>query len=1079
MNVSPTKINIYKFVSTTGIAAASDAKKQEKATIGIQTKQVEAINQLGGVVNGIAGSLVKIEAIEIARAKALAKKSTEFEPEYTEVKKQKFTFVGKLLEAFKAPNFLKGLLQMLGALFKMLIGIPVLKWLADEKNQKKIVNTFKIIYGVFKAISSFIASAFVTGINSLAKALRGGENMSTWQRVLAFAKGIVAFGAIVVGLKWLNPLRIGKTMKEIGMIFKGFNNALFNFRNALRARRGLKALKHGGGLGGSKFLRRAPGFTKGALITGGILTVGSMVMGGDAEAAEEGGEEEGGEEVPERKMGGPIGKANIGRIVPQQGGLIRGPDTGYPVSMDGGKSTSFIGHGTEKVVGDKKGGGYVIPINNAATRANPYLTAYNEAAAAGLGMSGAMPPEMFIGGLFKGAGNLLKGRTWGGAQRMGTQANFGTGRDGGFGTGTHGSGWPSAWDGKPVGGQTNSPTKKPGLWGQIGNFLTKGDGQTSGAAMIGRMFGNEQAGASIGNIMGIFQGGGSGENGKATGWDIIKGIGGVAGNFLGGSKAGGWINTAMGIGDILKGDGNWASKFRDIAGNFGGTIADLIGGKTGAAIGGFMNSYFNGTAGSIGEMISGMGTQAGTGRIADAANHPGYSGGMGVTDPDGGIKAAKILGRQMLSRGMTVYGHPNFKNNKFSKENAANEKGYDPSGRQPVGGGPFHSQGLGLNIADYRSGDYGARLRNLADFLRGQIDTFKIVQVIYDKWGMWFAGQKEKKGPSKYGYPDSIGVGVAPKTPEETTGVGSQQAVANSQRTIMKNALEGGDGSVGDAALNIRKVLNQADAADKGAKKSDFGGNFFMDLLSKGENTKISDAFMKSSDQKKGLDAFALAQDNEGLTNFLYKKGANEEQATNYMNLIDGDLFTKTPLFNNDDKFSFSTNFKIGNSLYTKDDGKSATDFYAKKNMGITDSEATQRKNNQQERNRGVAFSTSKKDGESLISKAPKTQSPVSQAQGAGSNTNSDDKQRDYYNKKAAKERVHATNAMHEKIQVTIQTALAAVQAHNSGVQATVKSENQKVLQMQKAARSMVEKVKAQNKRGSGARGNQNQSVMG
>ena len=213
MNVSPTKINIYKFVSTTGIAAASDAKKQEKATIGIQTKQVEAINQLGGVINGIAGSLLKIEAIEIARAKALAKKATEFEPEYTEVKKQKFTFVGKLLEAFKAPNFLKGLLMMLGALFKMLIGIPVLKWLADEKNQKTIVNTFKIIYGVFKAISKFIGGAFVMGINSLAKALKGGENMSTWQRVLAFAKGIVAFGAIIVGLKWLNPLRIGKTMK--------------------------------------------------------------------------------------------------------------------------------------------------------------------------------------------------------------------------------------------------------------------------------------------------------------------------------------------------------------------------------------------------------------------------------------------------------------------------------------------------------------------------------------------------------------------------------------------------------------------------------------------------------------------------------------------------------------------------------------------------------------------------------------------------------------------------------------------------------------------------------------------------
>ncbi|AGN12080.1 hypothetical protein PRAG_00141 [Prochlorococcus phage P-SSM3] len=973
-----------------------------------------------------------------------------------------------MMEAFKAPNFLKGLLQMLGALFKMFVGIPILKWFADPRNREKIKLTLMALWAVFKGISAFIKSTFVAGINSLAKAMRG-DGMSTWQRIIFFAKGILAFGTLIIGLKWLNPLRIGKTIKEIGAIFKGFNVALFNFRNALRAKKGLKALKYKKGLAGSSFMRRAPGFGKGALVVGGLVTAGSLFMGGDAEAAEEGEEEE----VPERREGGPVGKQyQTGRTIGKNGGMIRGPETGYPVSLDGGKTTSFIGHGTEKVVSDKKGGGYVIPINNAATRANPYLTAYNEAAAAGMGMA----PELFIGGLFKGAGNLLKGRTWGGAQRMGTQANFGTGRDGGFGTGTHGSGWPSAWDGKPVGGQTNSPTKKPGLWGQIGNFLTKGDGQTSGAAMIGRMFGNEQAGASIGNIMGIFQGGGSGKDGKATGWDIIKGIGGVAGNFLGGSKAGGWINTAMGIGDILKGDGNWASKFRDIAGNFGGTIADLIGGKTGSAIGSFMNSYFNGTAGGIGDLISGMGAQAGTGRIADAANHPGYSGGMGVTDPEGGIPAAKILGRQMLSRGMTVYGHPNFKNNKFNKENKANEKGYDPGGRQPVGGGPFHSKGLGLNIADYRPGDFGARLRNLADFLRGQIDTFKVVQIIYDKWGMWFAGQKEKKGPSKYGYPDSIGVGVAPKTEESMTGVGSQQAVANSQRTIMKNALEGGDGSVGDAALNIRKVFNQATAMDAGAKKSDFGGNFFMDLLKKGENNKISDAFMKSSDQKKGLDAFALAQDNEGLTNFLYKKGANEEQATNYLNLIDGDLFSKTPSFNNDDKFSFSTNFKVGNSLFTKDDGKSATDFYAKKNMGVTDSEISSKQKNQNiSNNRGTAFSTSKKDGESLISKAPKTQSSVSQAGGGGQNTTAQDKARDYYSNKAAKERTHATSAMNDKIQQTIQTALATVQAHNSSVQALVQSENQKVLQMQKNAQSMAAKVQQQMKQ---RQQNQNQSAV-
>ena len=64
MNVSKTKINLYKFVSTTGIAAASDAEPKEKATVAVQEKQVEAINQLGGVVNGIAASLIKIEEIE-------------------------------------------------------------------------------------------------------------------------------------------------------------------------------------------------------------------------------------------------------------------------------------------------------------------------------------------------------------------------------------------------------------------------------------------------------------------------------------------------------------------------------------------------------------------------------------------------------------------------------------------------------------------------------------------------------------------------------------------------------------------------------------------------------------------------------------------------------------------------------------------------------------------------------------------------------------------------------------------------------------------------------------------------------
>ena len=63
---------------------------------------------------------------------------------------------------------------------------------------------------------------------------------------------------------------------------------------------------------------------------------------------------------------------------------------------------------------------------------------------------------------------------------------------------------------------------------------------------------------------------------------------------------------------------------------------------------------------------------------------------------------------------------------------------------------------------------------------------------------------------------------------------------------------------------------------------------------------------------------------------------------------------------------------------------------------------------------------------------------------------------------------------MNDKIQATIQSALA-VQAHNSGVQAMVASENQKVLQMQKNAKSMAARAKRAVKN---QRQNQNQSAV-
>jgi len=72
------------------------------------------------------------------------------------------------------------------------------------------------------------------------------------------------------------------------------------------------------------------------------------------------------------------------------GGWIRGPQSGYPVSLDGGRSTSFIGHGTEWV-GRKAGGkAFVVPFDTPATRGNSALTGtrMGEARRGGYGVPG-------------------------------------------------------------------------------------------------------------------------------------------------------------------------------------------------------------------------------------------------------------------------------------------------------------------------------------------------------------------------------------------------------------------------------------------------------------------------------------------------------------------------------------------------------------------------------------------------------------------------------------------------------------------------------------------------------------------
>ena len=104
--------------------------------------------------------------------------------------------------------------------------------------------------------------------------------------------------------------------------------------------------------------------------------------------------------LPERSMGGLIPTFSKG------GGYIKGPKSGYPVSLDGGKTPSFIGHGTEYVSKRNDGSAFVIPIDTPHTDRDPNLQIKrtNEALAGGYNLK-----QMSEGGAF----NLLKPSTWG------------------------------------------------------------------------------------------------------------------------------------------------------------------------------------------------------------------------------------------------------------------------------------------------------------------------------------------------------------------------------------------------------------------------------------------------------------------------------------------------------------------------------------------------------------------------------------------------------------------------------------------------------------------------------------------
>ena len=332
-----TKINFYKFVQVKD--PTGGAKSVEGEVVKSLNMNTGAVNNLGATVNSIAKIANDFKRIQLQRLELAKKNQKDFEANYTKTQKKK-TFSGFSPAALvKKPSWLEGLFKMLSGLIKAAIVIPALKWLSDPANREKVTNMLKALSKLATFIFKVAEFGVVNTIEGLYTLL--SDQSSPWEKIGGLVQGLTGLGTLLLGMRWLsNPTRI---ITDFGNVLIFLHNNLIRGRRGLLGRAGALGLLAGAAYGGYKLYTH-------------LNEDGS-----------------GGKPDPNDKT---EGKSQGGKVLGSfaQGGWISGPQSGYGVSLDGGRSTSFIGHGTEYVARKADGGAFVVPFNTPATKTQPNLT---------------------------------------------------------------------------------------------------------------------------------------------------------------------------------------------------------------------------------------------------------------------------------------------------------------------------------------------------------------------------------------------------------------------------------------------------------------------------------------------------------------------------------------------------------------------------------------------------------------------------------------------------------------------------------------------------------------------------------
>ncbi len=361
------KINFYKVVGT------EKPKGEQASVIKAVNFSTQATNNLGKTINSIAQVMLDTKDLQVeAFQKMTDGAKIDFKPVYNTgavgPADSGDDDDGEDKEEPRVKGWLEKLLGAFKTLITFAIAVPVMKWLSDPKNTKTIKMVIEGIVKFFTFVSKFISQRVIKGLDGIQKMLEG----NWWEKCVGFFEMLTNFAGLFVAIRWLkNPMKIVKDLKNLFKMFTG----------------GLKGSKR-------KMIRQLG-------IIGLVVGAGGMIYDSIKGGPNDDGDDNKPPVDPKKEA---LEKANdnfakltgstpppkgdekskavvpkppekmFGGVIPSfaKGGWISGPQSGYPVSMDGA-NISFIGHGTEYVA-QRAGGGFVVPFDTPATRKSPGLT---------------------------------------------------------------------------------------------------------------------------------------------------------------------------------------------------------------------------------------------------------------------------------------------------------------------------------------------------------------------------------------------------------------------------------------------------------------------------------------------------------------------------------------------------------------------------------------------------------------------------------------------------------------------------------------------------------------------------------